>query len=311
MTSPDVAVVITTCDRQDAFPRALRSALAQTLHSIEVIVVDDASVVPVTVPPDPRIRILRQERPRGVSESRNLGLAAATARWVTFLDDDDVLTPDMLEVSLRGARRSSLPPPVCALSGIEITDGEGHVLSVRLPVTSELGRHFFLEDDLDGSFQTHNTLVAPTGLLRSIGGWDADIPAWEHDDLFLRLNAVASIQGIPRVTYRKSLHAGGHLSTRALSLAEGMRHTETKHRSTFRLHPERHAHYLRTMGTYELAGGRWLAAVAATSRSLRVAPFDRANLAAWLASLAGPRAAAWAHVIARHWRQRSSVGNGN
>jgi glycosyltransferase involved in cell wall biosynthesis len=287
LSNPNVSIVIPTRDRPRLVSRAIASALAQTTPDFEILVVDDGSVEPVRPPDDGRVRVIRQERPRGPCAARNLAMTAARGRWITFLDDDDELEPDMLALSLRGARDSGLPPPVAVLSGIDVVDHEGRLLERRLPVTLPRGRRYSLEGDQHRSFLVHNTLVAPVDVLRGIGGWDETLPAWEHDDLFLRLNAVCSIQGLDTVTYRMTANATLRLSKDLLARAVGIERTLAKHGPVFATNPERHAYLLGALGLAYLRAGRWAPAVAATGRSLLLRPRARA-LGWWLASLAGP-----------------------
>jgi len=242
-------VVITTHNRQVLANRALASALAQTLEDIEVIIVDDGSTEPYQLPTDdPRLHLIRSDHPGGPSHARNLGIVEAVGEWITFLDDDDTLTPEMLEVSINAAEESDLPNPVSVLSAAEIVTPEGELLRTRVPPSLAKGKHFFLEDiEGGGSFQTHATLVAPIEVVRSIGAWDENLRASEHDDFFLRLNEASSIQGIAAVTYRITAHQGPRLSKAILERAEGMRRTVQKHEKTFRLHPRRYSNYLSTM----------------------------------------------------------------
>lgn len=46
------------------------------------------------------------------------------ARWITYLDDDDVLLPDMAEKVMEAIRQipQDLPAPVALLFGLNITD---------------------------------------------------------------------------------------------------------------------------------------------------------------------------------------------
>lgn len=297
-TRPSATIIVTTCDRAELAAQAIGSALAQTVADVEVIVVDDGSKDPLRPPNDPRLSLIRLDRPVGVCAARNRALAAARGEFVCFLDDDDELLPHMIAVSLEAARASKLAAPVAVLSGMEFF-GPEVTGEQRLPVTLERGRHYFLEDESSGSFQVHNTLVAPLEVLREIGGWDEQIAAWEHDDLFLRLNAVCSLQGVPSVTYRKRTGVAGQLSRRDLALAEGMRRTEIKHRAVFSTRPKRHAHFLRAMGMYYLRAGRWGRAIAGTSRALVRDPKRPKSLVCWLASLGGPPGL-WVFRRARH-----------
>jgi Glycosyl transferase family 2 len=311
LSDPEVSVVIPTRDRPGLMNRAIASALAQTEQRVEILVVDDGSLDPVSPPDDRRVRVIRQERPRGPCAARNVAMAAARGRWITFLDDDDELERHMLEVSLRAAAESELPAPVAVLSGIDVVGADGRLLERRLPVTLPRGRRYCLEDHQNRSFLTHNTLVAPLEVIRRIGGWDETLPAWEHDDLMLRLNAVCSIQGIATATYRMTATATPRLSKDLLARAVGIERTLAKHGPLFAANPEHHAYLLGALGLAYLRAGRWRPSIVATTRSLLVRPRLRA-CGWWLASLAGPRLVALAdRARGRLARRRTTVVAGN
>jgi len=93
-----VSVVITTKNRMTLLPRAVQSVLEQTWSAIELIVVDDGSDVPVELPMhDSRLRIIRNEVSKGLSEARNTGFRAATGDFFCMLDDDDWYLPEKIE----------------------------------------------------------------------------------------------------------------------------------------------------------------------------------------------------------------------
>jgi glycosyltransferase involved in cell wall biosynthesis len=303
--TPEATIVVTTRDRPQEATRAVESALGQTIHAIEVVVIDDGSAVPFrTAWGDQRVRVLRSDEALGVSAARNIGLRAAHGRFVVFLDDDDELVPHMLEVSLRAVRESTLPQPVAVLSGIELVDSSGTTLQIRLPVSLPRGSHYFLEEGVKGNFQTHNTLVAPRQVLESIGGWDEHLRASVHDDFFLRLNAACSLVGVPKVTYRMTDHQGPRVSKSLLPRAEAMERTLAKHGEIFAQHPRRRAAYLGTIGVTYLRGGAWGKAVAAAARSL-ILDLRRPRAYLWLAAcLAGPRTL---RLVRRLRRPQSSV----
>ena len=87
------SVVIPSYNRLNVLPRAVESVLAQDEPDFELIVVDDGSTdgtkAWLAAQTDPRIQVIASERNRGVSAARNLGLAAARAPVVAFLDSDD------------------------------------------------------------------------------------------------------------------------------------------------------------------------------------------------------------------------------
>jgi glycosyltransferase involved in cell wall biosynthesis len=302
---PEVTVVIATRDRPALVAGAIDSALAQTVAAVEVLVVDDGSAEPVRPHlDDPRLRLLRLDPPRGVCAARNLGLARARGRWITFLDDDDRLLPDMLERSLQAARASTLPPPVAAISVIEDVDEAGRPLGSVLRPASLARSAPGSPGGAPGAPASHATLLAPTEVMRAIGGWDESLRAWEHTDLFLRLQAACSVQAVERVTYRRRVHRSARLSENLPARVASMRRTLAKHEAAFARHARRRATYLGAIGIAWLRMGRWGPAVAATTASLRADPARPKGVAQWLASLAGPRV--WALLDPRRRGRRRS-----
>lgn len=287
---PDlVTVAVTTHDRREMAQRAVSSALAQEGVPVEVVVVDDGSDPAFDPGTDPRIRLVRRAVAGGPCAARNAALAVARGSWITFLDDDDTLAPAMLARALEAAASSDLPPPIAVLSGIALVDDEGRVVGQRIPVRLPRGRHYLLEGPVPGrSYQTHNSLVVPTELLRAVGGWDEHLLGTEHDDLFLRLNAVCSIEAVEELTYRMRVHQGVRRSKDLLARAEAMDRTVRRHPEAFAVHPERHARYLTTMGITYLRAGRWREAVIRTSRAVRLRPGSGRAWVGLVAALAGP-----------------------
>jgi glycosyltransferase involved in cell wall biosynthesis len=94
--TPVLSVVIPAYNVGRYIAVAVASALDQTLAEIEVIVVDDGSTDDTHVIlerfTDPRLRILRKPN-GGLSSARNVGVAAATGRYIGFLDGDDAWRP--------------------------------------------------------------------------------------------------------------------------------------------------------------------------------------------------------------------------
>lgn len=96
----------------------LDTVLAQSVEDMEVIVIDDGSaddsfaLAKRYAQKDSRVLALHQQN-AGVSAARNLGLSRASGEWVTFVDSDDLLTPDAFSVML-GAADESVDLVVCA-----------------------------------------------------------------------------------------------------------------------------------------------------------------------------------------------------
>lgn len=102
----NISIVIPTHNRYDYLKMAVDSALSQTLPPHEIIIVDDCSDPNVKKKinerwaDNPLIRLHFLSEKSGVSLARNIGKELSSGDFLLFLDDDDMLLPDMLEKSL-------------------------------------------------------------------------------------------------------------------------------------------------------------------------------------------------------------------
>ena len=96
------SVIMPAYNRAAFIGAALHSVVAQTLGDWECIVVDDGStdgtcaVVREMAAKEPRIRLIEQAN-AGPGAARNKGAAAATGKYLAFLDSDDLWMPWALE----------------------------------------------------------------------------------------------------------------------------------------------------------------------------------------------------------------------
>lgn len=110
--TPLVSIVVPVFNDADVIAGALDSCLRQTLAAIEVIVVDDAStdgtasVVERYSAKDPRVRLIRQEQNASAYQARRVGILAASADHLLFLDGDDELADTAAETALQKATQT-------------------------------------------------------------------------------------------------------------------------------------------------------------------------------------------------------------
>ena len=173
--TPDVSVVIPTRDRPELVVRAVRSALAQTVANIEVIVVldgpDPGSQAALAQIDDDRLRVVALPESGGAPNARNVGARKARARWTALLDDDDEWLPTKLAVQLELAASSSLTWPIVVSRLINRTPRAEFVVPRRRPEPGEpISEYLAVRRGLfhgDGFIQT-STIMAPTELLRRV-----------------------------------------------------------------------------------------------------------------------------------------------
>jgi hypothetical protein len=172
---PEVTVVIPTRFRPDLVTRAARSALAQTVENIEIVIVvdgpDEETHAAVKSIADPRLRLIGRPEKGGAPNARNTGVREARAPWVAFLDDDDEWLPEKLRVQLDLAAAADVALPVVATRLISRSPRADSVLPRRLPTPGEpLSEYLTVRRGLfygDGFIQT-STIMAPAVLARRV-----------------------------------------------------------------------------------------------------------------------------------------------
>ncbi len=110
--TPLASILIRTVDRGAWLAQALESVANQTWPAIEVIVVEDGPARSAEVVERFRDRLTIDYVATGERVGRaragNLALARASGEWLNFLDDDDVLFADHVEVLLEAALSASV-----------------------------------------------------------------------------------------------------------------------------------------------------------------------------------------------------------
>lgn len=101
MSQPLISVVIPLYNKEKKIASTLQSVLSQTGCSFEVVVVDDgstdSSIAIVEGIGDEHIQLYHQPN-GGPSKARNTGLQHAHGEWIVFLDADDELLPNAMEI---------------------------------------------------------------------------------------------------------------------------------------------------------------------------------------------------------------------
>jgi glycosyltransferase involved in cell wall biosynthesis len=274
MSTPQLSVIIPTHNRPHLLPRAVQSALDQTFTDLEVVVVDDASREPVQLLEQPHLRVIRLDPGRGGAGARNAGTEVARGRWVTYLDDDDYWLPYMAEVSMAAIAQSSLTPPIAIISGIEVVKANGEISYKRVPPPLRMkGCSFSLEDLEPGySYLTKQTLVVERSTIQQIGGWDESFRSRVHSELFLRLNPVCTIIGIPNITYRLCSHDEQRVSENLTLRQKSFHQLIDKHRTAFEAHPRMFADFVFNHASKCYQKRQWQSAIASLLWAFSINP---------------------------------------
>jgi hypothetical protein len=189
---PAVTIVVTSRNRAELLPIALRSIQKQRFGAFECIIVDEDStddalaVAQSFAAVDPRFRIVVHDSPLGLSAARNTGLVAARGRYVCFLDDDDFLLAGSLRSRLDAfrAQPDDVVGTFCDWMTIEPQVGLEAFSPRRAP---QRRGTVSLSSLLDGAPFIASSPLLRTDIVRSVGGFDERLKRVEDLDLWFRL----------------------------------------------------------------------------------------------------------------------------
>lgn len=105
---PLISVIVPVYNVEPYLRKCVDSILNQTYRNLEVILVDDGSpdgcpaICDEYATNDERIKVIHKKN-GGLSDARNAGMAVAKGEYLSFVDSDDMLPPDAMEILLHTA----------------------------------------------------------------------------------------------------------------------------------------------------------------------------------------------------------------
>ncbi len=126
-----ISVIIPVFNTGEYLEKCVSSVLMQTYSDLEIIMIDDGStdgsveIMQKLAVSDSRIQIVLNGH-HGVSATRNRGLALARGEYVSFIDSDDWIEPDMYERLLSIAREQDADAVYCSWI-LEYSDGSSEI----------------------------------------------------------------------------------------------------------------------------------------------------------------------------------------
>jgi GT2 family glycosyltransferase len=214
---PLVSILIRTRDRPAWLRQALYSVAAQTYRPLQVVVVEDG-------PPHSRsvvaefedrlaIRYQATDEKVGRAQAGNLALALATGEYLNFLDDDDLLFADHVEVLVDAARQGNFRAAY-ALSWethTEVVDAATachretmHLTRHRQPFNRVILWHH--------NYLPIQAVLFERSLFQQYGGFDPQIDQLEDWNLWTRYTLADDFVFVPKTTSKYRVPANSRQS---------------------------------------------------------------------------------------------------
>lgn len=211
MDCPRVSVLIPCYNAERYIGETLESVFRQTWPNIEIVVVDDgskdASAAVVEALARPNLKLVRQEN-RGQTAALNTCLAHATGDFIQYLDSDDVIDADKIEIQMRRLADR----PNCVASGewgwFQSSPTEAAFLAEEVWRDLDPLSWLAISRTDGGEMMLTGIWLIPMGIARQIGPWAEDLSLNNDAEYFTRmLLAAEEVLFCPgaRFRYRKSV----------------------------------------------------------------------------------------------------------
>lgn len=216
-----VSVIIAAYNSENTISETILSVLSQTFFDLEVIVIDDGSsdktcqcVLEIQ---DNRVKLFPYEN-GGVAKARNRGIAHASGKYISFLDHDDLWTPDKLEAQVAALEKS--PHAGVAYSWtISMYSDENPIRFIKSPPVNFEG-NVYPQILLRNFIESGSNILVRTKVVKDVGEFDS-VPISNEDwDFYIRLATKTQFVAVPQyqIIYR---HTANSMSSQVQRLKEG------------------------------------------------------------------------------------------
>ena len=205
---PLISVIIPVYNGERTIQETIESVLNQTFSDLELIVINDGSqdstLEIVSQVTDPRLKVFSYPN-AGQAASRNRGFALASGEYISFIDADDLWTPDKLEAQLKALQTN--PQAAVAYSWSDYIDNNGQFLrrGSHITVNGNAYTKLLLLNFLENG---SNPLIRRQALTE-VDGFDVSLTPAEDWDLWLRLAIHYHFIAVPfpQILYRISANS--------------------------------------------------------------------------------------------------------
>ncbi len=205
MDDKKVSIIIRTCGRPLVLKNALESIKEQTYKNIEVVVVEDGAndseQLAMTYADTLDINYYCIGERTGRCHAGNIGLERATGEYLNFLDDDDILLPNHVEVLIREIEKGKFKAVYSIAEEHQIKTES--IKTGKFKVKRKLIRYKQPFNKLLLFYMNYipiQSIMFCRSLYEQWGGFDEELNVLEDWDVWVRYSLVCDFGYIPQVT---------------------------------------------------------------------------------------------------------------
>lgn len=216
---PKISVIMSVHNGKDYIRESIESILSQTFSNFEFLIIDDNSTDGtekiLKTFGDKRIKLIKNKKRLGLTESLNIGLKKAQGDYVARMDADDISLPqrftkqvDFLEenrqIGLVGSWVEYIGPRGESLEIKKYPQNHKELLNVIMRYNP---------------FK-HPTLMIRREILKRIGGYNEKFKYAQDYDLVLKIASISKVANIPEVLLRYRIEPKASISFKNMKAQE-------------------------------------------------------------------------------------------
>ena len=206
---PTISVIIPAYNAERTIVKTIQSVLQQTFSDFEIIAIDDGctdrTLELLQNIEDNRLKTFSYKN-GGLPVARNRGITRATGEFISFIDADDLWTPNKLELQLAALQQNSMAGVAYSWTAY-FMDGQEESIFPYKPV--------FFEGNVYDKLLVNNIVSNGSNILvrkqaiESVGKFETTLKSCEDWDFYIRLAAKWHFALVPKhqILYRQSSNA--------------------------------------------------------------------------------------------------------
>ena len=202
-----VSIIIPAYNAERFILQTVNSALNQTYQNIEIVIVNDgstdATLSLLESLKNDKIKIINQAN-RGASFAKQVGLDNANGDFIQYLDADDLLSENKIEIQIEALLDH--PNKIAVCSTVHFNDTDDFSLNKPSPYeerflfSTDQPDHFLINlyggYDGNGSMIQPNAFLTPISIIKKIGIWNSEISPCADEDGEYFCRAILASEGV-------------------------------------------------------------------------------------------------------------------